>query len=331
MNEPLVSIIIPVYNGEKYIEECLDSILDQDYKNIEVIVVNDGSVDNTKNIVEKKCKKNNNIKLINQKNSGVSCARNNGINNSNGEYLSFVDSDDCLSSHYISRLYEMINENNADMALFRQPKRFIGKFIEHDINDNYKVSVLSGKDATLDMLFYKIAIGPWNKLIKKSIITDNNICFDKNISFGEGFNFSIDCYQKSKKVACSNEQLYYYRLDNPDSVMTKFSEKQITGSIHAQYVIQSKLDLNDKDYLNATKYSLWHTECDCLNSIIGSNNKNKYKNLYKDIKKKVKKEAKICFKSPISKKEKIKGLLYLLNPFIASKFINKFRKRKYTK
>ena len=115
MNNDLISIIVPVYNVEKYIVRCLESILSQTYKNIEVIIVNDGSVDKSGEICERYAKKDNRIKLINKSNGGLSDARNKGIDQANGIYITFVDSDDYISQNYVEILYKLIKENNADI------------------------------------------------------------------------------------------------------------------------------------------------------------------------------------------------------------------------
>ena len=115
-NNPLISVIIPAYNVEKYINRCIESIIYQDYKNIEVIIINDGSTDNTREICEQYIKQDKRIRLINTENRGAGSARNTGIENANGKYFSFIDADDFICEHYYSRLYEMIKNTKADIA-----------------------------------------------------------------------------------------------------------------------------------------------------------------------------------------------------------------------
>ncbi len=121
-----VSVIVPVYNVEKYLEECIESLINQTLTDIEIICINDGSTDNSLKILEELQKKDNRIKIINQKNSGVSSARNNGIENATGEYIGFVDSDDWIDSDYYEKLYNTAKKYNSDIAagdMYRRNKK----------------------------------------------------------------------------------------------------------------------------------------------------------------------------------------------------------------
>ena len=107
MKEPLISIIVPIYRVEEYLDKCLSSIINQTYKNLEIILVNDGSDDNSIKIAKKYAKKDERIKIIEEDNKGLSCARNTGINASTGKYITFVDSDDFIEENYIEVLYKI--------------------------------------------------------------------------------------------------------------------------------------------------------------------------------------------------------------------------------
>ena len=114
--KPLVSVIVPVYNVEKYLEECLDSIINQTLEDIEIICVNDGSTDNSLKILKKYAKKDNRIKIINQKNCGLGCARNSGLNQSQGDYIFFLDSDDYLNPNILEKLYPKALESHSEIG-----------------------------------------------------------------------------------------------------------------------------------------------------------------------------------------------------------------------
>ena len=113
----MISIIIPIYNVEKYLEKCLDSILNQTYKNLEIILIDDGSTDNSPNICNSYCEKDKRIKIIHKNNEGVSSARNKGIELSKGKYIVFIDSDDYVSNEHIEVLYDCIISNNVDLVI----------------------------------------------------------------------------------------------------------------------------------------------------------------------------------------------------------------------
>ena len=331
-SKPLISIIVPVYNGEKYLQECADSILNQDYKNIELIVIDDGSKDKSYEIATKIAENDKRVRVFHQENSGVSTARNLGILKAKGEFLTFVDVDDYISKSFISYFYNMISENKAEIALTPVPRKFnhLTKNLEEETVKNEVIEIWTGKQAAKAMLYYKIAIGPWNKLISKKLIDKYNLKFNPTLSFGEGFNFSVDCFQRAKKVAVGSQKLYNYRVDNPNSVMTKFSLKLVTGSIEAQEKIKENLVDKSSELLQACKYANWHTHCDCLNTMIGCKVSKKHKDLFKKIKKVCRKDALCVLKAPISSKEKMKGLCYFISPCMAAKIINKLRIRKFT-
>lgn len=332
-SQDLVTIIVPVYNGEKYIYECIESILNQTYKNIELIIVDDGSTDKTANIIDEISKRDIRIKVIHQQNGGVSSARNNGLSVCTGKYVSFVDADDYLSIEFIAYLKELIDKYNADISLVCQPRRFSEKTkgeVEADNDKDKNIKLWTGEEAAFQMLCYNIAIGPWNKLIKSSLIKQNDICFNEKLSFGEGFNFSIDCFQQAGKVAVGCKKLYNYRVDNENSVMTKYSPKMIKGSLYAQETIKKNLINKTDKLILGCKYSYWHTCCDSINTIIGCRVKKDNKNVYQDLKKVCRHDALVGLKLPISKKEKMKSILYFISPFFAARIINHFRLRKFT-
>lgn len=329
--EPLISIIVPFYNGENYLKQCVDSILNQDYKNLEIIFINDGSKDNTMNLLNEYRNKDSRIKVICQENAGVSAARNTALNNIHGEYVCLIDQDDCISKNYISYFYSLIEENNADISLSPKPNKFKDEIYFENVDlSNDIVEIWDGKKAVTQMLYYNLVIAPWNKMISSDLINKNNIKFDSTFFGGEGFSFSIDCFKVANRVAVGQKKVYNYRVDNPNSGMTKFSMKIIDSSFRAQKHIKENLKNNDSDIIKACKYSNWHTACDCLNTIIGCKVIKEHKDTYRKIKNICQKDALIGFLAPIPKKEKIKCFMYFVSPYIASKIINHFRLRKFT-
>ena len=135
-NKGKVSVIVPVYNVGKYLEECLNSIINQTYKDIEMVIVNDGSTDNSLDIIEKFKNKDNRIKLINQINKGVSVARNIGLLNSTGNYIFFVDPDDYIEIDCINKLVEKINIDRSEMVIFNYIKVF-----DNDLKEDIRINL----------------------------------------------------------------------------------------------------------------------------------------------------------------------------------------------
>lgn len=216
----LISIVVPCYNVEDYIDNCIESIMVQTYKNIEVIFVNDGSTDETQQKIENKIKDLDNFKLINQKNEGVASARNIGINKSSGEYIYFMDPDDEMDHVLLENSIKVMSENSSELIIFGYQKvncdgeilkyripNFSNKIIEED--DKYKLfNYLNSNE-----LFNP----PWNKLYKKNIIIGNKIKFP-NIKKGEDAAFNCEYFRVIKNITILDKSLYRYLVSREGSV-----------------------------------------------------------------------------------------------------------------
>ena len=236
----MISVIIPVYNGEKYLEECLDSILNQIYTNFEIIIVNDGSTDNSLKICRKYQKKDKRIRIINTENHGVSHARNIGIKESKGDYITFVDCDDKINS------FGDISFLNLDYDIV-----FFNKNIEV-IDKDYLIGCIMGLYGNK-----KTIAGPYSKFFKKSFIDNENLYFNESMMNGEDMFFNIECLLKSKKIKIINQSFYLYRI-NPYSITNNFNNKIIKNDEFFQKKIYDLLMIGDnkpimKDYIAAKK------------------------------------------------------------------------------
>lgn len=208
-----ISIIVPVYNVEKYIDRCIDSILNQTFKDFELILVNDGSTDNSGDICDKYSKIDSRIKVIHKINGGVSSARNVGIDNANGKYIQFIDPDDWVDDLLLERSYNTINNEDSDIVFLgikyedfiskRVTKRVVSKEIIFDINKNIKHDAIK---LIKDDLFGFT----WCKLFKASIIKSHKIKFDESISLAEDEKFTCDYYKYINKISVLDEAYYYY-------------------------------------------------------------------------------------------------------------------------
>lgn len=207
MEKTFLSYIVPAYNVSKYIGECIDSLEEQNYSNYEIIIINDGSVDGTKEICEEYCKKYSNIKLINQNNRGVSYSRNLGIQEAKGEYIWFVDSDDKIERNILGGMEKCFNKN-ADfiiMGFYKMYKIKLKKFI----NDWEKISVENIEDNLI--LNDKIGGYICNKIYKREILRDNDLKFDEKKTYCEDLSFNITYIKYCKNILILNETYYYYR------------------------------------------------------------------------------------------------------------------------
>ena len=182
----LVSIIIPVYNVDKYISSCIESVINQTYKNIELILVDDGSSDKSGEIIDNYIEKDSRIKVIHKKNSGVSAARNTGIDVARGDYICFADGDDWLMEDYVEHLLDLCIDNDADVAYTKD--MFTTFYKKQVVSTN--TYIYTPEEATEAILCYNVPIGVYSKMFKRKFLNQNSIRFDENIYIGEGFNFN---------------------------------------------------------------------------------------------------------------------------------------------
>lgn len=236
----LVSIIVPVYNTQNYLSNCINSILNQSYKNIEVILINDGSTDQSAEICDKYATLDSRVKVIHQKNSGVSNARNTGIKKSNGSYISFVDSDDTIDKDFIDVLYNGFNES-IDMTVcdFKITDNNHDLEFEKNIYEPTQKKVLSRKEAVETVLYGKLFAGhSCNKMFRKTLL--NKIEFQEGIYVYEDMLFVIEYLLKSNAVLYIKKPLYrYYIRDNSASHGTMSDKK--TTAFAALNVIEEKI------------------------------------------------------------------------------------------
>lgn len=221
--EPLISIIVPVYKVEQYINKCIDSIINQTYKNLEIILVDDGSPDNCGSICDEYAKKDKRIKVIHKKNGGLSDARNVGINIAKGEYIGFVDSDDFINREMYAKLYKIIIEYDADIAVC-ELKRFHdeGKIIERVKKIN---TILYTQDEFLKKFFkigsQSIEYYAHTKLYKKNMIEKEQ--YPVGLT-SEDVLGTYKALLKAKTIVKTTDELYYYRY-NEQSITGSFSKK----------------------------------------------------------------------------------------------------------
>lgn len=214
MKQPLVSVVIPVYNVEQYLEECFSSVVKQSYENIEIILVDDGSTDASGELADTLAAKDSRAFVIHKKNGGLSDARNTGISIAKGEYITFVDSDDWIDVEFIDKLAQLVISQGADVAQCDNTRD--EGALQRGSGDTF---VLNGKDAFKELIKFKtVSPTAWGKLYKTALFKNNNLKFPTG-RLHEDTAILYKLVYLAKKVAFINEALYYYRL-NANSIMT---------------------------------------------------------------------------------------------------------------
>lgn len=227
-----VSVIIPVYNCKDYLEECLKSVINQTLREIEIILVDDGSTDGSGELAEKLSERDPRIKVIHQKNMGAASARNSGIKIASGEYIGFVDSDDYIDERMYEILYSNtenyveivqcnyieIDKNNKNNRIIANNMEKLGVLEKEYIQENIIPSFASN----INRGFYCL----WNKIYKREWINKENLSIDESLEIAEDWWFNIICFSKVNTMRFVGDELYYYIHQNNDSLMSKYRKNQ---------------------------------------------------------------------------------------------------------
>ena len=246
MKAPLISVIVPVYKVERYLSRCIESVLQQTYKNFELILVDDGSPDNCGLICDEYAKVDNRIKTIHKANGGVSSARNRGIEVSKGEFIYFIDSDDWIPNNSLQLHVNAMQTNSVELTIasseHRSLKITVGPF-KNELIDLY--------DENLDLngILLK-GYAPWNILYSKEIIQKNNIRFSEGMKYGEDTLFVREYLKYTKKIYTSSDIGYYYNRLNEKAATTKHYEQIIEWRLEllksAWALLEQRLVENEK-------------------------------------------------------------------------------------
>lgn len=229
-NNTLLSIIIPVYNAEKYLKRCIDSVLAQSYQNIEILLVDDGSCDQSPKICEKYRENDSRVRVFHEKNGGPAAARNVGIKNAQGRFLGFVDSDDYLEPFMYSEIIEQMTANDAGMGVCR--------WVSHEIETNKCTEIdigyygtIDARDAVQKIILGDIILGggfPWNRVIDKERLHNScskDIFFPEDIRMYEDKCFVIECLSHLDKMVVIDVLGYHYQIHSGSLTSRSMDEK----------------------------------------------------------------------------------------------------------
>lgn len=265
--DSLISIIVPVYNTENYLEKCLYSLVNQTYKNIEIIIIDDGSPDNSMNIIQKFVLADNRVKVISQKNQGLSGARNTEMNNANGDYIMFIDSDDWIEIDTCEKAINASEKYNADVVFWPYIKEFSDLqkdnylfdkteiiWSEKNINQLSRRMVGLVGDELANPQSIDNLVTAWGKLYKKSVIGDVRFTDTKIIGTEDAL-FNIEVFLGINSAVYIPDLLSHYRKDNESSLTHNYKKKLVSRWREMYSRIKFLLDRNDmsREYYDALK------------------------------------------------------------------------------
>lgn len=317
-----ISVIVPIYNVEIYIRKCIDSILNQTYKNIEVILIEDGSPDKCGMICDEYAEKDNRIVVIHKKNEGVSASRNTGLNIATGQYIAFVDADDYIHPKMYEVLMSISSLNNTQISACNI------SFVDNNTDTNYKEtmqipssSLLSSDDFFKKMLNCKemIRIGIWNKIFRSDII--GNIRFHTDLKMAEDIVFLIQVLFKTDQISYIPASYYYY-TEQRDGAATQCSygllEKQRFLGFQRiiKYISENRPNLLN----NIIVYKCINADLIAISKMIISKEKDKKTLEY--VRKELKENYIKIIRSNISSIRKIQISTYILSPCLYYKILS---------
>lgn len=319
----LISVIIPVYNVEQYLEKCIDSIINQTYKNLEIILVDDGSIDNSGNLCDLLAKKDSRIVVYHKENGGLSSARNFGIDKANGEFIGFIDSDDYIDNDMYETLYNLIKQNKSDVSMCGLYNIYANR--KDSQVKEVKKYLMNAEEAIQMVLDSKItSVTAVNKLYRKEIF--NDLRYDLGKTSEDAF-IIVRLLDKCNLISVTNERKYYY-YHRANSITKKpFSEKSrdVLDAYNLNYsIVEEKYP---KIISSAKRRVLW-AYFYVLDLLCVSEDRDKYDELANELIYKLKKDTWFILNSPhFTLKRKILFISLFIGETLYKKIILKLKNR----
>lgn len=326
IKQPLISIIVPVYKVEKYLRRCLDSILSQIYRNIEIIIVDDGSPDMCGDICDEYNKLDYRIKVIHKKNAGLSDARNTALQMAQGEYICFVDSDDWVSPYYVEHLYEAISRGQADLGI----SWFEGVSERQTSHTKFEEKLLKyqclNTEGCLKKLLYQDGVETcaWGKLYKRELFMGVRYPSGK---LYEDIPVTYEAIKRSKKIAIIGNVDYYY-FQREDSIQNvQFSNRKL-DAIELCYNMLNSICLEYPYLKSAAECRYFSTVCNILFQIRDEDHEQEKEKLWKEV---VKYRKSVMLNFQARKKDQIAALIAYMGYDVMNWIYGKTQKRGKTK
>lgn len=312
-----VSIIIPIYKVEDYIGRCIKSIQKQDYENLEIIVVDDGSPDKSGKIVDEIALKDTRIIVVHKDNAGVSTARNSGIQIATGNYIMFVDGDDWVDRSYVSDFVRAAEQNSYDIVM--NYNYFADNGYPRYSEDNIVKRVY--RDSAAECIYNgKIFVAVWNKLYRRKFLIENHIKFHEDIWFGEGMLYNIECISKVKSLGVLNKAIYHQEL-NPDSAMRKFNLSSYECGLRSMRLQKTIIEEFGPKVIDAWKLHNYQYNMTIIDGLVRTNTVDENIDTYNKHISELRRDIWIPLTLERRFKAKLKWLAYYIAPRMVSKII----------
>lgn len=327
MKKELVSVIVPVYKVEEYLKECVDSIINQTYKNIEIILIDDGSPDNCGKICDEYVKKDSRIKVIHKENGGLSSARNAGLDVAKGEYIAFVDSDDWLMPTYVYDMLKIAMKYNKEIVQCGHAKNVDDLYLKKELSKDKELSFFEKNEAiyNLNVKNHGEYIVVWNKLYRKELF--ENIRFPVNRINEDTFVTYKLFWNCKGEIAFTRKKLYYYRQREGSIMNNKFNIRRYDALDGYQEQFEFFLKLKKKKLIDASIciYQMIIKDFWYRTNVADIENKNKYLNQLLKRSRKIYKY--MILNKYISIKNKIIYSIFDISPSMYFGIIKLFEKR----
>ena len=285
-----ISVIVPIYNAEKYMHKCIESILSQTLEDIELILVNDGSSDNSGKIADEYSKLDKRVSVIHQENCGPSVARNKGISAAKGQYIGFVDSDDYIEPTMYEELYKVASNKNVQVVMCSYIEKHLyddsSIIVKPNLEPNkiynkndIKHKIISTFGKSENYGFYSL----WNKIYLREWLLESGINMDVNRDHGEDWWFNIDVLSSIESFAYVDKELYNYIHSNPNSLMFKYRENQFDLFLDGRLKMKEIMPPEYMDYKEFNKRFIYEFSSFIIRTIKEIDDKSKRKSLINNV------------------------------------------------
>lgn len=314
-----VSVIVPIYKVERYIEKCVTSLTNQDYQNIEIILVDDGSPDSSADIIDRLALHDGRIKVIHKENGGVSSARNAGIEAATGDYIMFVDGDDWVEQDYASYFLHAVKSSGCPIGMNTN------NFYAGSGQTKDRIYTIDAEKAIEWIYIGRLFVAVWNKIYSAKLLKEKAVCFNNEIWYGEGMLFNIEALQFCDEVAICEKSVYHQTV-NPNSAMRSFNLNSNFCGIRSMELQRTKWKKVNARIEKVWKYHRYCFNRSIIDGLVRSDMVNNNKAVFDECRQDIRRNIKIPLTADISPKNKLTWIGYYIRPtLIAEMSAKKFR------